>query len=87
METNYFYVSIDGLEENVYDINVEISPNSFEVNVIKEEKNYEIHFDTSNFSSTVSSDDGNRISRTVDGGLYVPEIEIDLVSIYEDAKL
>lgn len=62
---------------NVFDVNIE---------GINENK-YSIEIETANFSSLVSPNDGNRLSRTVEGGLFVPEIDFDLTSIYEEAKV
>jgi hypothetical protein len=84
---NVFDVNIEGIKDNKYSIEVDLLSNDISVEVIKEERSYDISIETANFSSLVSPNDGNRLSRTVEGGLFVPEIDFDLTSIYEEAKV
>lgn len=84
---NVFDVNIEGIKDNKYNIDVDLFSNDISVEVIKEERLYDISIETANFPSLVSPNDGNRLKKTVEGGLFVPEIDFDIVSIYEEAKL
>ena len=84
---NIFDVNIEGINENKYSIDVDLSSNDISVEIVKEERSYDISIETANFASLVSPTNGNRLKRTVEGGLFVPEIDFDLVSIYEESKL
>jgi hypothetical protein len=84
---NIFEVNVEGIVDNKYDIDIGLTTNDISIDIIKEEKNYEISIETITSTSLVSPNTGNRLIRTIEGGLYVPEIDIDLVSIYEEAKL
>lgn len=96
--TNEVDVNVS-LETNNIDINVvsspvinEISiikeeyPLDVEVNLIHQEDVYELTFETLSISGSVSQVLNNRLVKLPDG-LYVPELTLDLVSIYENAKL
>lgn len=85
--SNIFDVNIEGIIENKYNIEIDLLSNNIEIDIIEDIKKYDISIETSNFASLVSLNSGNRLSRTIEGGLYVPEITFDLVSIYEEAKL
>ncbi len=85
--SNIFDVNIEGIIENKYNIEIDLLSNNIEIDIIEDIKKYDISIETSNFASLISPNSGNRLSRTIEGGLYVPEITFDLVSIYEEAKL
>jgi len=86
------------LENSVVDINIENQSivNEIEVkqentllnvdvNIIQEDVSYELLFQNISVSGDVSQVSDNRI-KFFDDGFYVPEITLDLVSIYENAK-
>lgn len=78
-------VSIDSVTQNNY--NVEISlQDAFEINLIQENLVFDVIIESNNFATLISSKEYNRLYREIDGGLYVPEMTLDLVAIYEQAK-
>lgn len=79
-------VGIDSVTQNNYSIEVSLQ-DSFEINLIQENLVFDISIESNNFATPISTKEYNKLYREIDGGLYVPEMTLDLVAIYEQAKI